>query len=214
MNERRPEGCEGLRVATEARDIPTERAPAGEVDLVGRLRADDPGAYEELCDRFGAALHGFAAQRLAGDQESAEEVMMQTLTDAVRNIGRYDPGRSSLGAWVYGIARRKIHGERRRLLRRKSVPTSARTSMDEIGEVGSGRNVAEQVSAQLDAQRRVAELSRLLSDAEMEVLLLHFADGLSVKEIGRIVGRSAKAVDSLLHRAVRKAREELVKSDE
>ena len=214
MNQRRREGYEGPIVATEARDIPTDRVPDRELDLIRRLREADPGAYEELCDRFGVALHGFAAQRLAGDEESAEEVMMQTLTDAVRNIGRYDPRRSSLNAWVYGIARRKIQGERRRLLRRKSVPASARTSMEAAGEVGSGENVAEQVAAQLDAQRRVAELSRLLSDAEMEVLLLHFADGLSVKEIGGMVGRSAKAADSLLHRAVRKAREELVKSDD
>jgi len=201
-------------VATEARDIPTDRVPNRELDLVRRLRADDPGAYEELCDRFGARLHGFAAQRLAGDGESAEEVMMQTLTDVVRSIGRYDPRRSSLSAWVYGIARRKIQGERRRLLRRKSVPASARTPLEAAGEVGSGESVAEQVAAQLDAQRRVAELSRVLSDGEMEVLLLHFADGFSVKEIGRIVGRSAKAADSLLQRAVRKAREELVKSDD
>lgn len=214
MTERRPEGCEGLRVATEARDIPTDRAPDRELDLIRRLRADDPGAYEELCDRFGAALHGFAAQRLAGDRESAEEVMMQTLTDVVRNIGRYDPRRSSLSAWVYGIARRKIQGERRRLLRRKSVPASARTSLETAGEVGSCEDVAEQVAAQLDAQQRVDELGRVLSDGEMEVLLLHFADGFTVKEIGGIVGRSAKAVDSLLHRAVRKAREGLVKSDE
>lgn len=201
-------------MATEARDIPTDRPPDRELDFVRRLRADDPGAYEELCDRFGAALHGFASQRLAGDGESAEEVMMQTLTDAVRNVGRYDPRRSSLSAWVYGIARRKIQGERRRLLRRKSVPTSARTSMEAAAEVRSGEDVAEKVAAQLDAQRRVAELSQVLSDAEMEILLLHFADGFSVKEVGWIVGRSAKAADSLLHRAVRKAREELVKSDE
>ena len=214
MKERRPEGHEGPIVATEARDIPTDRVPWGELKLVRRLREADPGAYEELCDRFGEALHGFAAQRLAGDEESAEEVMMQTLTDAVRNIGRYDPRRSSLNAWVYGIARRKIQGERRRLLRRKSVPASAWTSMEAAGEVGSRENVGEQVAARLDAQRRVERLSRVLSDAEMEVLLLHFADGLSVKEIGGMVGRSAKAADSLLHRAVRKAREELVKSDD
>jgi len=201
-------------VATEARDIPTDRVPDRELDLVRRLRGNDPGAYEELCERFGAALHGFAAQRLAGDEESAEEVMMQTLTDAVRNIGRYDSQRSSLSSWVFGIARRKIQGERRRLLRRKSIPASARASMEAAGEVGSGENVAEQVAAQLDAQRRVAELSQVLSDAEMEVLLLHFADGFSLKEIGWIVGRSAKAADSLLHRAVRKARAGLERSDE
>jgi len=201
-------------VATEAKDIPTDRLPDRELDLVRRLREADPGAYEELCDRFGAALHGFAAQRLAGDRESAEEVMMQTLTDAVRNIGRYDPRRSSLSTWVYGIARRKIQGERRRLLRRKSIPASVRMSMEAAGEMGSGEDIAEKVAGQLDAQRRVEELGRVLSDGEMEVLLLHFADGFSVKEIGWIVGRSVKAADSLLHRAVRKAREGLVNRDD
>lgn len=189
-------------------------AAAAEMDLVRRVRARDAAASDELCDRFGAALHGFAASRLMDDGELAEDVVVQTMTDAVRNAGRFDPRRSSLGAWVYGIARRKIRGERRRLLRRKSVPESAQTGLEELAEVSSGEDVAGGVAARLDARRRAREVERVLSEAEMEVLVLHCVDGFSVREIGRIVGRSTRAADSLLHRARTKARERLVEFDE
>jgi len=198
------------REASESRPI---AAAAAEMDLVRRVRARDAAAYDELCDRFGAAVHGFAATQLMDDGELAEDVVVQTMTDAVRNAGRFDPRRSSLGAWVYGIARRKIRGERRRLLRRKSVPESAQTRLEELAEVSSGEDVAGGVAARLDARRRAREVERALSEAEMEVLVLHCVDGFSVREIGGIVGRSTRAADSLLHRARTKARERLVEVD-
>ena len=178
-----------------------------------RVREAEPAAHEELCDRFGAALHGFAASRLVDDEELAEDVVVQTLADAVRNIGHFNPRRSSLRAWLFGIARRKIQGERRKLLRSKSVPPSAQMWVEELGEVASGEDVAGGVAARLDARRKVAEVARVLSDGEMEALVLHCVDGFSVMEIGRIVGRSTRAADSLLHRARTKARERLVELD-
>jgi len=201
-------------VETEARDIHLSEAVARDTDLVPRLREADPAAHGELCDRFGATLHGFAAQRLGGDEELAEDVMVQTLVDTVRNIHQFDPTRGTLAAWMFGIARRKIQDARRRALRRKAVPASARTSLEYAREVASGENLEAGVAAHLDAQRQVTRIAAALSEPEMEVLLLHYVDGFSLGEIGRIVRRSAKAVDSLLHRARSRAREELVKSDE
>jgi RNA polymerase sigma-70 factor (ECF subfamily) len=198
-------------VQTEARDIHSRKAAAQDRDLAQRLREGNHAAHGELCDRFGAVLHGFAAHRLGGDQESAEDVMVQTLVEVTQNIERFDPSRGGLAAWVYGIARRKIQDARRRARRKKSVPASARTSLDHAANIASSEDLASDVAAQLDAQRQVALIAAALSEMEMEVLLLHSVDGFSVGDIGRIVGRSAKAVDSLLHRARGKAREALVK---
>ena len=198
---------------SEARDIELSEAAAQDTDLAQRLREADPAAHGELCDRFGAALHGFAAQRLGGNEEPAEDVMAQTLVEVVRNIRRFDPARGTLAAWVFGIARRKIQDARRKALRKKSVPASAETSIAQIEGLTSDEDLGASVAARLDAQHQVARLARVLSETEMEVLLLHYVDGFSLGEIGRIVGRSAKAVDSLLHRARSKAREELVKTD-
>ncbi|UCC69558.1 MAG: hypothetical protein JSV79_06550, partial [Armatimonadota bacterium] len=60
-------------------------------DLARRLQQGDAAAYADLYRRFGTPLHRFAASRLAGDQELAEDIMVQTLADALRNIRRFDP---------------------------------------------------------------------------------------------------------------------------
>jgi RNA polymerase sigma-70 factor (ECF subfamily) len=184
-----------------------------DVELVERLRRGDATAYGELCDRFGPALHGFAASRLGDDQALAEDVMVQTLTDAVRNIRQFDPRRATLAAWVYGIARRRIGLERRTQRRRRSVPLSAQVSLDSLRSA-TAEDVASEAADRLDARRAVARLAEILSDAEMEVLILHCVDGLTVSEMSRAVGRSERAVDSLLHRARRKAREGLARDDD
>ena len=64
-------------------------------NLQRRLLARDGTAQAELYHRFGPALHRFAAWRLDGDQDLAEEVVVEALVDAVKNIRRFNPRRSS-----------------------------------------------------------------------------------------------------------------------
>ena len=99
------------------------------------------------------------------------------------------------------------------LLRQMTVPVSAPTRLAALAVVRWGADVAGGVAGRLDARRKAREVERVLSEAEMEVLVLHCVDGFSVREIGRIVGRSTRAADSLLHRARTKARERLVEVD-
>jgi len=185
-----------------------------DLDLARRLQQADQSAYAQLCQRFGPALHGFAASCLGGDDELAEEVMIQTMTDAVRNIRRFDPRKAGLATWLYGIARRQVVAQRRKLTRRKSVPRSAQVSMDVTSELPAAGDLAGDLAARVDAHQQVAFLSEALSDLEMQVLILHCVDEFSLKEIARIVRRSEKAVDSLLHRARQKARERLAQDAE
>jgi RNA polymerase sigma-70 factor (ECF subfamily) len=194
-------------VATEATRAQSVAALEADADLVRRVRLADQAAYADFCRRFGPPLHGFAASRLAGDHDLAEDIMVQTLATAVRNIGRFNPRKATLLAWLYGIARRQIQAEIRRQKRRKSVPAHAQVPIDTIDEVPSAGDMAADLAARVDAQRKIAELSQFLSDSEMEVLTLHWVDEFSAREIARIVGRSHRAVESLLHRARQKALE-------
>jgi RNA polymerase sigma-70 factor (ECF subfamily) len=180
--------------------------PTGEDLIRGLLRAEEP-ACAALCRRFGPALHGFAAAQLAGDNELAEEVVIRALADAARNIGQFNPEKSSLATWLYGIVRRQIQGELRKQKRRSSVPPSAQVSLEAAAEIASDHDTSADTLSQLEAQRKVAELAAVLSEAEMEVLNLHYVEEFSLKEIAKIIGRSEGAVESLLHRAKQKARE-------
>jgi RNA polymerase sigma-70 factor (ECF subfamily) len=185
-------------------------ADAVDAAFARRLAQREPAACAELYDRFAPGIHRFAVTRLAGDVQSAEDLVVETLADAVRDVGRFNPRRASLSAWLYGIARRRVHLERRRRRRRKSVPAAAQVPLEAVSEVAAGGDLAAGVAARLDAQRQVARLAGLLLDVEMEALALSCVERLSVKEIGQIMGRSERAVHSLLHRARQKAREGLV----
>jgi RNA polymerase sigma-70 factor (ECF subfamily) len=182
--------------------------------LVRGLREGSPEACAELCRRFGPRLHRFAAARLAGDGETAEELVIQTFADAARNIRRFNPRKSTLSAWLYGILRRQVHGELRRRRRQKSVPASAQVPLETVANTAASDDTSTALAAQLDARRSVAEIAGVLSDVEFEVLVLNCVDELSAREIGQIVGRSERAIHSLLHRARQKARERLTDNED
>ncbi len=193
-------------MATNATQALSAASTQADADLVRRLHEADHAAYAEFCRRFGPPLHCYAASRLAGDQDLAEEVVVQTLVEGVRNIRRFSPRRGGLSGWLYGIARRQIARERRKQRQPTSVPAAAQVSIHAMGDVAAGGDVADELAARLDAERRIADLSRILSGDEMEMLVLHHVVGLSAKEISRAVRRSHRAVESMLQRAKTKAR--------
>jgi RNA polymerase sigma factor (sigma-70 family) len=132
--------------------------------------------------------------------------MTLALVDAFRNIARYDSGRSTFTAWLFGIAARKLHDVVRRRRRLKSVPPFAQVSFDGLREAADGHDLSAEAASRLDAQRQAAALAEVLSDLEFAVLALSAIEELSAREIGHAVGRSERAVHSLLHRARTKAR--------
>jgi len=194
--------------------LPRDR-PAGKTDaeLVRALREQWAEAHAQLYDQYAVGVHRFAAARL-GDEQAAEDVVVETMVEVARDIGRFNTRKASLAAWVLGIARRRVQMEIRRQKRRKVVPAAVQVSMDTVAEVGAGDDLASSAAARVDAQRTVAELRSLLSDAEMEVLVLSCVEKLSAHEIGQVIGRSERAVHSILHRARTKARERMVGDDE
>ncbi len=183
---------------------------AGEAELVRRLLAREPEAQAEVFARFAPGLFRFCTLHLAGDALTAEELVVETFAAAAHDIGRFDPRRATLTTWLYGIARRRVHQQLRLLRRRKSVPRSAEVPLEQVADAEAGDDPAEMLAAQLDAQRQVRRIAAVLSDLELEMLVLSAVERLSAREIGRIVRRSERAVHSLLHRARRKARERLV----
>jgi len=177
------------------------------------LLAGTPEAARELCERFGPKLLAFAAGRFADDRQTAEDIMVQSLAKAAANIRLFNPRRSTFAAWLYGIARREIHNELRRRRRMRSVPTAAQIPMSEAVDLPDVPDLAALAVARLDAHRLVLDLASALSEMEFDVLTLSCIDELSVREIGRVVGRSERAVHSLLHRARTKARERLARDE-
>lgn len=195
-------------IAVDAVDTPAEDL------LIRGLREAAPDACSELCRRFGPRLHRFAAARLGWDGQLAEDIALQALADAIRNIKQFNTRKSTLTAWLYGVVRRQIIRELRRRGRQKSPPAEAQVPFDGLDQTTMEADPAGRLAGQLDARRQVTDVAGILADIEFEVLVLSAVDELSAREIGQVVGRSERAIHSLLHRARTKARERLVRDED
>src|SRR6266700_5590503 len=77
-------------------------------DLVRRVRANDPLAFEELYSRYSPRVFGYLFQRLNGDAEEAEDLPADVFTRVYEKIDGFQPQGAPLSAWVFRIAQNRL----------------------------------------------------------------------------------------------------------
>lgn len=155
---------------------------------------------EDLVQQYTAFLWRYVVLRLGAGAE-AEDAVAETFAAALSKLSRCPKpitGNASddpVRAWLVGIARRKVSDVLRRQRRDK------RENPWEL-------IVADPSEATLtaDAAQRLHALLLSLPENYREVLLMKYADDLSLEEIGRALGKSPNAIGQLLHRARAEAR--------
>jgi RNA polymerase sigma-70 factor (ECF subfamily) len=153
-------------------------------------------AFEELYRSSRDDLYAYVAGMLR-DRSAAEDVTAAAFERAYRKRARFDPGRGSGRAWLFGIARNAALDELRRRGRHAELTAEP---------ADPGSSVAE--SAEASARRATvrAALARL-GGRERELISLKFSAGLSNLEIATVLGISETNAATRLHRAMAKLRE-------
>jgi RNA polymerase sigma-70 factor (ECF subfamily) len=160
-----------------------------EAALIAAAQAGDRRAIDELLARYEERIYRFGL-RMCGDEESAREVLQETMLAAFRNLPGFR-GQAALSTWLYQIARSFCIKERRGVR-----PTAA---LDD--------NLPDQMaSPELQAHARqigdaLAAAIRELPAEQREVLVLRDVEGLSAEEAAEVVGVEIGALKSRLHRA-------------
>jgi RNA polymerase sigma-70 factor (ECF subfamily) len=162
-----------------------------EADLLIRAAAGNAAAVRALLDGYGAALYGFLYARVGGRAPVAEDLLQETLIEAVRSASTFR-GESSLKTWLCAIARRRLsrHYEAER---RAAV---VRAGLAVVPESGS-----QDGSSDVERRDEITRALGALSPLHRQVLVLKYLDDRSVEEIAQELGRSRVQVQSLLQRA-------------
>src|SRR5687767_15580690 len=74
--------------------------------LMGAARGE-PNAVRAFVDSIGPAVYGFVYARVGGDEATAEDLLQETLVEAIRSAAGFR-GDASLRTWVCAIARRRL----------------------------------------------------------------------------------------------------------
>jgi RNA polymerase sigma-70 factor (ECF subfamily) len=85
----------------------TDFVQLSDEDLFRRSAGGDEGAFSALYRRRQAGIYRYALHMI-GSAATAEEVTQDVFLALLRNFGGYDPGRGSVSAFLYGIARNHI----------------------------------------------------------------------------------------------------------
>lgn len=167
--------------------------------LASRAATGDERAFAELVRRHRDPLYRLL-RRYTGDPDEAYEAAHEAFIAAWISIRRYDPQRSFL-AWLRTIAINKARDRGRRLAFRRilfgldSLEQSGALARPDPAILADELAIERQDAARLDAA--IAGLPVRLKEA----LLLTAFDGWSHLEAGEILGVSAKAIETRVHRA-------------
>ena len=176
--------------------------------VVVRAQSGDGDAFRTLVERHSRSVFRLA-YRMTGNEQDAEDVVQETFLRAFKQLNHYE-SRSSFSTWLYRIASnysldlirmRKRHDDKR-----ENDSEEGRSVLDTVAEPSPaqdrlvfGRQVQQRVSAAMDE----------LSDLERSAFVLRHFEGLSIEEIGGMLGTSLNATKHSIFRAVQKLRRRL-----
>jgi RNA polymerase sigma-70 factor, ECF subfamily len=174
--------------------------------LLRRMQAGDEDAFTVLYRRRHPAIYRFALH-MSGNAALAEDVTQEVFMALIREPGRFDPTRGSLGAFLFGIARN--HLKKRWEQERRLVPTAH--DSDELDDFvtslpssnGSGAAQASAVDDldSLDTIGRVRRAISTLPENYREVVVLCELEEMSYEEAAAALNCPVGTVRSRLHRA-------------
>ncbi len=154
-----------------------QRLAREDADLVSRIAAGDHGEpVAELFRRYGSRVYGFAL-RLLGDPGLAEEVVQETFVRLWRSAARWDPGRGTVGAYLFVMARSVTADVRRRpsskLLAGAEDEVDVPPVNDEVDRLMNGLVIREALDSIGAAQREVISLAydQGMTQSEIATLL-------------------------------------------
>jgi RNA polymerase sigma-70 factor (ECF subfamily) len=161
--------------------------------LVAAAAQGDAAAFRTLVDRHLAGVLAVARRMLRDDAE-AEDVAQEAMLRLWRSADGLEVGPPGLRPWLRRVAS-NLCVDRMRSGKRLTVT-------DEVPEQAEPATQHSQLEAQ-DTSERVEAALRALPDRQRLALTLFHYEGLSQIEVGKAMGISDEAVESLLARARR-----------
>ncbi len=172
-----------------------------DAQLVSESLLGNEGSFEKLVRRYTPQLYRFA-YRLSGNVQAAEDATQETFIKVWKNLKKYD-AKQPFRSWIFTIARNTVTD----YLRKKKSLSFSVLSRDESSFEDTLSDTDPLPEEQLVAIETTGELMSLLATLPEEyrtVLTLHYQEGMTFEEIGKVMGRPPNTVKSWHRRALQK----------
>lgn len=170
-------------------------------DAVRAVRAGDREAFARLVELYGSRLYGVALMATR-DSAGAEEVTQDTFVRAYTKLERYDETRPFY-PWLVTIAARTAQNWQRRRGRiaAREVEAPALDRHPAAADDPLDNLIAD------ERDRRLWRAVEALPSGERAAVILHYREGMKVREVARALGVTDGTVKTQLFRARHRLRE-------
>ncbi|MBD1847705.1 sigma-70 family RNA polymerase sigma factor [Cyanobacteria bacterium FACHB-63] len=173
-------------------------------ETLAQIAQHRPVAFAELYRRHLKAVYRYHLSRV-GNIHDAQDLTAQTFLAAQEAIASFR-GRGKFVTWLMGIASHKAADYFRR--QRVNLPLDTATEIEDDA-IGPEAFAEQQLSLE-----QVAQALRQLTADRAEAIALQIFSGLSIAEVGQVMGKSEAAVKMLVYRALKDLRKHLETTDE
>lgn len=185
----------GIR-ASESRGTQTQ-ATVDDVRFVQAVVRGDRKATAEFVERYSDILYTYLSGRLFPRTDLVDDYLQEVFIAAWESLERFE-GRSPLRSWMLGIARHKVEGHYRKVLRE---PDALETEDGEPDGMPTEAPAAEEWIDHHRRHDRTREVLEALPEMYRAALLWRYWDRRSTAEMAEITGKTSKAMERILARA-------------
>jgi len=186
------------------------RMDESDAAAVARACAGDPDAFRVLVDRYSRKIFRLA-YRMTRNEHDAEDVVQETFLRAYRRLKQFE-SRSSFGTWIFRIAvnaaldlTRKL-GRYERVEQQMPEPEGGAHPLFQLPAPEPG---PDRLLLSSELKRKVESVLASLSPQVRTAFVLRHYEGMSIEEIGSVLGLKGSATKNSINRAVQKLRKEL-----
>jgi len=183
-----------------------------EKDLIQRIRRGDEEAFKWLVDTYQVMVRN-TCYGVVQDFDEAEDVAQEVFIKVFESIDQFR-GDARLSTWLYRIALNKSLNRKK-----KNKFRGFFSKLSEVFEGGSiveqerTRVLSDQPDEQMESREAMAQIRDAidsLPDKQKQAFVLHKYEELPHKEIAEIMQTSISSVESLIFRARKELRKQLL----
>ncbi len=171
---------------------------ARERELVDRCRREDPGAFEELVDRFKDLVFALIVRTIS-DRTRAEDLAQEVFLRIHRGLP-YFRGEARLSTWIFRIVVNICSQE-------KSRARAQTLSLDDPDSGVRAPSTVDRRFADLELHDRLEKAIRQLPAQYRLLIAAHYLEGVQYEDLADAMNLPLGTVKTQLHRAKRQLRQ-------
>lgn len=170
--------------------------------LVKECLKGDQSSFGELMNRYTTKAFGLCL-RLTKNREDAEEVLQDVFVTVYTKLKNFE-GKSSFSSWLYRIT---VNAAFMKLRKRKqssrvtNIDDLSSFDRDRVQNLSADTKLVDEATAIRELNVSLWEAINRLPEEYRPVFVLRDVDGLSTKQVGKILNLTQPAVKSRLHRS-------------